>query len=241
MPRSRAARTNPVWDRPRRSRASATGTPGPPTTTSAQTVHHPDPSFGIARRPLPSKSRAGATDRQRGSTDQGVCRPTQLPHAGGMPASSRGSKRSADPRAARQPTDPGRGRTNRRGRRSQPLPRDSTVDQHSVSGWPNNSRPFNARTRTFAPCRGRTRLPPYRGFAAVLRTAPAPTAIGYGRPLRGRNADATGAGPEARFIEQNEQRHAHHRAAPGTGAKGPSHTSLGQRPRNNAPQGTLKG
>ena len=33
---------------------------------------------------------------------------------------------------------------------------------------------------------------PTRGFVALLRTAPAPTAISYCRPLRGRKSDATG-------------------------------------------------
>ena len=116
--------------------------------------------------------------------------------------------------------------------------------------------PSMRHTRTFAPCRGRAQLPPHRGFAAVQRTAPAPTAIGYGRPLRGRSADATGTGPEARHIGPNRRRHTHHpaapgagpnrrrhthhSAAPGTGPKAHPHTSLGQRPRN-TPQKTLKG
>ena len=117
----------------------------------------------------------------------------RLPHAGGMPASSRGSERSADPRAARpQQPDPGRGRTNRRSRRSRPLPRDSTSNPTGVSGWSHNNRPLNSHARTFAPCRGRTRWRPNRGFVAVLRTASVPTAINHRCPLRGRNAGASG-------------------------------------------------
>ena len=46
----------------------------------------------------------------------------------------------------------------------------------ALAGRRRDSRPFNTRARPFAPYRGRTRSPPNRGFGAVLRTTPAPTA-----------------------------------------------------------------
>ena len=66
------------------------------------------------------------------------------------------------------------------------LPARPGVARGRVSAWARNSCPLNARGRTFAPCRGRTRWRPNRGLAAVLRTAAAPTATGHSRPLRGR-------------------------------------------------------
>ena len=36
-----------------------------------------------------------------------------------------------------------------------------TLNQSGVSGRSHNNRPFNANTRTFAPCRGRMPLPPH--------------------------------------------------------------------------------
>ena len=64
----------------------------------------------------------------------------------------------------------------------------------SLSGGCRTGAPGPALTRSFAPCRGRTLLAPNRGFVAVLRTTPAPTATNHGRPLRGRNAGVSKPG-----------------------------------------------
>ena len=98
------------------------------------------------------------------------CWVPRLSHAGGMPASSRGSERSADPRITRQ-TDP----------------TPAGVAQTTEAVGPDPSRAI----------RRRTRLRPNRGFAAVLRAASAPTATGHSRPLRGREGTQPDRQPDS--------------------------------------------